>query len=69
VYEKTKEWYWYLVPFFCFIKKMDWRSNMDKRILGRNGMVTSELGFGCMGLNHHRGPVKDRNEMNKVVQK
>lgn len=42
---------------------------MDKRILGRNGMVTSELGFGCMGLNHHRGPVKDRNEMNKVVQK
>lgn len=21
------------------------------------------------GLHHHRGPVKDRNEMNKVVQK
>ena len=41
---------------------------MNKRTLGSQGLVTSELGFGCMGLNHHRGPVKDRNEMMKVVR-
>ena len=41
---------------------------MNKRTLGSEGLVTSELGFGCMGLNHHRGPAKDRNEMMKVVQ-
>lgn len=41
---------------------------MKQRKLGNNGLVTSELGFGAMGLNHHRGPVKDRNEMIKVVQ-
>jgi aryl-alcohol dehydrogenase-like predicted oxidoreductase len=41
---------------------------MNKRTLGSEGLMTSELGFGCMGLNHHRGPVKDRNEMMKVVQ-
>jgi aryl-alcohol dehydrogenase-like predicted oxidoreductase len=60
-----------LVPssILLFYQKIEWRNNMDKRILGRNGIVTSELGFGCMGLNHHRGPVKDRNEMIKVVQK
>ena len=41
---------------------------MNKRTLGSEGLVTSELGFGCMGLNHDRGPAKDRNEMMKVVQ-
>ena len=41
---------------------------MNKRTLGNEGLVTSELGFGCMGLNHDRGPAKDRNEMMKVVQ-
>lgn len=40
---------------------------MKERQLGKNGLVTSELGFGCMGLNHHRGPVKDRKEMIEVV--
>lgn len=40
---------------------------MKKRILGNNGLETSLLGFGCMGLNYHRGPVKDRNEMIQVV--
>lgn len=40
---------------------------MQKRLLGKNGLVTSELGFGCMGLNYHRGPAKDRNEMIGVV--
>lgn len=40
---------------------------MKKRILGNNGLETSVLGFGCMGLNYHRGPAKDRNEMIRVV--
>lgn len=39
---------------------------MKKRQLG--SLTVSEMGFGCMGLNHHRGPAKDRNEMIKVVQ-
>ncbi|KAF4326324.1 hypothetical protein G195_000167 [Phytophthora kernoviae 00238/432] len=40
---------------------------MKKRILGNNGLKTSEVGFGCMGLNYHRGPAKDRREMISVV--
>ena len=40
---------------------------MEKRELGESGLVTSKMGFGCMGLNYHRGPAKDRNEMIKVV--
>ncbi|WP_340372147.1 aldo/keto reductase [Peribacillus sp. FSL E2-0218] len=40
---------------------------MKKRILGKNGLETSAIGFGCMGLNYHRGPAKDRNEMISVV--
>lgn len=40
---------------------------MKKRTLGNNGLETSLLGFGCMGLNYHRGPAKDRNEMIQVV--
>lgn len=40
---------------------------LKKRILGKKGLEVSELGFGCMGLNYHRGPAKDRNEMIKVV--
>lgn len=41
---------------------------MKRRTLGRNGLQTSEIGFGCMGLNHHRGPAKDRNEMIAVLR-
>ncbi|EAG6981125.1 aldo/keto reductase [Listeria monocytogenes] len=41
---------------------------MDKRQLGKTGLVTSELGFGCMGLNYHRGLAKNRNEMIEVVR-
>ncbi|EEO3367741.1 aldo/keto reductase [Listeria monocytogenes] len=41
---------------------------MKKRQLGNTGLVTSELGFGCMGLKYHRGPAKDRKEMIEVVR-
>lgn len=40
---------------------------MKERLLGENGLVTSEIGFGCMGLNYHRGPAKDKNAMIEVV--
>lgn len=40
---------------------------MKKRLLGKRGFITSEIGFGCMGLNYHRGPAKSRSEMLKVV--
>ena len=40
---------------------------MEKRELGKSGLVTSKMGFGCMGLNYHRGVAKNRNEMIKVV--
>lgn len=40
---------------------------MEKRELDKSGLVTSKMGFGCMGLNYHRGVAKDRNEMIKVV--
>jgi aryl-alcohol dehydrogenase-like predicted oxidoreductase len=41
---------------------------LKTRQLGNAGWNPSEIGFGCMGLNHHRGPAKDRNEMIAVVQ-
>ncbi len=40
---------------------------MEKRTLGKKGLETSAIGFGCMGLNYHRGPAKDKNEMIEVV--
>jgi aryl-alcohol dehydrogenase-like predicted oxidoreductase len=35
---------------------------MQKRKLGISGLEVSALGFGCMGLNFHRGPAMDRAE-------
>lgn len=40
---------------------------MKTRMLGKTGLKVSELGFGCMGLNYHRGPVKDPLKMIEVV--
>jgi len=36
---------------------------MQTRNLGNDGLAVSALGFGCMGLNHHRGPAPDRDAM------
>ena len=33
---------------------------MQKRKLGNSGLEVSALGFGCMGLDHSRGPAMDR---------
>ena len=41
---------------------------MKKRMIGQNKLEMSELGYGCMGLNHHRGPAKDPKEMMRVVK-
>lgn len=40
---------------------------MKTRTIGPNNLQLSELGYGCMGLNHHRGPAKDPKEMLRVV--
>jgi aryl-alcohol dehydrogenase-like predicted oxidoreductase len=36
---------------------------MKKRKLGNSGLEVSAIGFGCMGLNYHRGTAPDRTEM------
>src|SRR6266436_3355178 len=41
---------------------------MQKRKLGNSGLEVSAIGLGCMGLNHHRGPAPDRNEMVALVR-
>lgn len=42
---------------------------MNKRKLGQNDFTTSEIGFGCMGLNHDRGPAKDRQQMIQLIHR
>ena len=41
---------------------------MQKRMLGRSGLEVSAIGFGCMGLNYHRGIAPDRREMIMLVR-
>jgi aryl-alcohol dehydrogenase-like predicted oxidoreductase len=41
---------------------------MQKRKLGKSGLEVSAIGFGCMGLNYHRGPAPDRREMIALVR-
>jgi aryl-alcohol dehydrogenase-like predicted oxidoreductase len=41
---------------------------MQTRKLGQNGITVSAIGFGCMGLNHHRGPAPDRGDMIALVR-
>jgi aryl-alcohol dehydrogenase-like predicted oxidoreductase len=33
---------------------------MQKRKLGNSGLEVSAIGFGCMGLSHHRGPAMNK---------
>jgi len=42
--------------------------SMQTRKLGNSGLTVSAIGLGCMGLNHHRGPAPDRNEMVALVR-
>ena len=41
---------------------------MQTRTLGQSSLAVSALGFGCMGLNHHRGPAPDRTAMIALVR-
>jgi aryl-alcohol dehydrogenase-like predicted oxidoreductase len=41
---------------------------MQTRTLGDSGITVSAVGLGCMGLNYHRGPAPDRNEMIALVR-
>jgi aryl-alcohol dehydrogenase-like predicted oxidoreductase len=41
---------------------------MQIRKLGNSGVAVSAIGLGCMGLNHHRGPAPDRDEMIALVR-
>lgn len=41
---------------------------MKMRTIGQEKLQLSEIGYGCMGLNHHRGPAKDTKKMKRVVQ-
>src|SRR3954469_11395062 len=42
---------------------------MQKRKLGSSGLQVSAIGFGCMGLNYHRGVTPDRREIITLVRK
>ena len=41
---------------------------MQMRELGDSGLAVSAIGFGCMGLNYHRGPAPERREMIALVR-
>jgi aryl-alcohol dehydrogenase-like predicted oxidoreductase len=41
---------------------------MQMRKLGNSGLEVSALGLGCMGMNHHRGPAPDRQEMVGLIR-
>jgi aryl-alcohol dehydrogenase-like predicted oxidoreductase len=41
---------------------------MQKRELGNHGLEVSAIGFGCMGLNYHRGVAPDRGKMIALVR-
>jgi len=42
---------------------------MKKRILGKNGLEVSALGFGCMGMSFSYGPPADKQEMISLLRK
>lgn len=42
---------------------------MKKRKLGNSGLEVSEIGLGCMGMDHAYGPAADRQEMIKLIHR
>lgn len=42
---------------------------MKKRTLGKNGLIVSELGLGCMGLTYGYGPAVSENEAIALIRK
>lgn len=42
---------------------------MKKRILGKSGIEVSEIGLGCMGMDHAYGEPADRREMTELIHK
>jgi pyridoxine 4-dehydrogenase len=38
---------------------------MQKRVLGKNGLEVSALGFGCMGLSFGFGPATEKETPNR----
>jgi aryl-alcohol dehydrogenase-like predicted oxidoreductase len=41
---------------------------MKTRTLGSSGLEVSAIGFGCMGMSHHRGNTASRTEMIAVMR-
>jgi aryl-alcohol dehydrogenase-like predicted oxidoreductase len=41
---------------------------VQTRKLGNRGLEVSAIGLGCMGMNYHRGPAPDRNEMIALIR-
>ena len=41
---------------------------MDKRILGKSGLVVSALGLGCMSMSSAYGPAADKSEMVNLIR-
>jgi aryl-alcohol dehydrogenase-like predicted oxidoreductase len=41
---------------------------MQKRKVGNSGLEVSAIGLGCMGMNYHRGPAPDKNEMIALIR-
>ena len=42
---------------------------MQMRKLGNSGLEVAAIGFGCMGLNFHRGPAMDRADAITLLRK
>jgi hypothetical protein len=41
---------------------------MQKRKIGNSGLEVSAIGLGCMGMNYHRGPAPEKNEMIALIR-
>jgi aryl-alcohol dehydrogenase-like predicted oxidoreductase len=41
---------------------------MQKRKLGKSNLEVSAVGLGCMGMNYHRGPAPDKNDMIALIR-